>query len=399
MTFAWRMIPRYHPQIGAGNVLSALGQPKGAFSLKTLSPETLKEGENLFCFSNGSAALKVVLQSLDLPAGAGVAVPIYTCATVFEAIASAGMRCVFIDIDPKTFGFDMECLRRRSKDVAAVVMIHTFGYAGDFGAVREIVGSIPIIEDCAHAMGSTDGGRQVGLQGVAGIFSFNFHKPVSAGGGGVLVVNAPELIPKIQQRVATLGSGRTTASFRSVLRRMLKSKAYRPPWYGLIMATGMLAVSRDHLAEQEPINIEPMGNLDRNLIRLGMQRMESRLSAQRRWAQELCDLSGGMEPTRRFVEAGEAWNGFLWPVLLPTPVQREESLAYFRRRGVDAFLLWQRCLRKAELYGYRRGQCARMEDALPRLLLIPCYAELTASQRKRISRALREWPHAAYRRG
>ena len=131
--------------------------------------------------------------------------PIYNCVTVFEAVRMVGLRCVFIDIDPATFGFDLDDLARRRDEVSAAILVHTFGYPGDFDAVSGILPGRPIIEDCSHALGSRYDGGQVGFRGVASVFSFNFQKPISAGGGGWLVVNDPALLAPVGRQIEAMG--------------------------------------------------------------------------------------------------------------------------------------------------------------------------------------------------
>ena len=91
------------------------------------------------------------------------------------------------------------------------------------------------------------------------------------------------------------------------------------------------------------------------------------------------------------MQRGEQWNGYLWSAVLKSHQHRQDSLAFFHRRGVDAFVLWQESLRTAARFGYTSGQCPALEDALPRLLMLPCYAELTDRQKAKIVAAVKDW--------
>ena len=394
MSFAWRMIPRFHPQVGPWDICRAIGRGPQELRLPLGgSAGAMRDGEDLFALSSATAAIQVALEALDLPAGSGVAVPIYCCATVFQAVAEAGHHCVFVDVDPDTFGFDMDSLLARREEVSAVVSVSTFGFPGDFAALGEAVPGRAIIEDAAHALGSVDrDGTPVGLRGTAGAFSFSFHKPVSAGGGGLLAVTDPKLLPAVRRIVERLAPPRRRPGVKALLRRSLKAWLYRPPWYGIL--TGSAGTRRgapeDELSRRE---LARMTGLDRALIHLGLERMADEAAERRRWARRLCEVSGFLEPASTFQGLGEAWNGYLWPVLLRDADTRDASMAYFRRRGVDAFVLWQSCLDlAARLYGYKPGACPRLEEALPRLLMLPCYGKLTAGRKRRIERAVREWP-------
>lgn len=382
-----QMIPRYHPQIGLGD---AFQRGRGSESLLSdlwAGDRQLREGENLFLFNGATAALATALKALNLQPGSRVGVSAYACVTVFEAIAAAGLRCVFIDIDPTTFGLDIESLRQLAPQMQALVLIHMFGLAADVRDVRAIVGDKPIIEDCAHAMGSNDGANPVGFQGVAGVFSFNFHKPVSAGGGGILVVN-DALAPRVQKlhRVMPVARG----NLRNRVRKAMVSLCYRPRLYGLLVKSGRLDLRREGAMASEVV-FERMSAIDRGVAATRIRRIASRFEQQRAWASHLCELARGLEPVNTFLRRGERWNGYLWPAVLKSRQQREDSLAFFHRRGVDAFVLWPESLRTASRFGYTSGQCPKLEETLPRLMMLPCYAELTPGQKSIMIAAVKEW--------
>jgi len=108
-------------------------------------------------------------------------------------------------------------------------------------------------------------------------------------------------------------------------------------------------------------------------------------------ARRLLELTGNLPPAYHFVNAGLSWNGYIWPVLLDSPAQRESSLDYFHKHNVDAFVLWSEALYTACRFGYQAGMCPIFEDAFRRLFMLPCYAELTDKQRNRILEVVQSW--------
>jgi dTDP-4-amino-4,6-dideoxygalactose transaminase len=387
------MIPRYHPQINLLDILRGClsrSRPSAA-SWPPVAALPQPEGRRtLFEVNSGSAALSLGLRSLRLPPGTGVGVPVYACVTVFEAIAAAGLRCEFVDLDPSTFRLDLPSLAERQSRLGAVVLIHMFGYPADIDAVRAIMGPRPIIEDCAHGLGSSDRGLPLGSRGEAAAFSFSFHKPISVGGGGWLLVNQAPLAAAVQELLDSPLCRAQSPSMKSVLRKIVTNTLYRPPWYGMLVAAKVLSLDRDGplAATVCPQRMSPR---DRTLIGRGLATLEERQRRRRLFAEELCRLAGDLPPVSRFCQLGSAWNASLWPVVLQTAGQRDESLRYFRRRGIDAFVLWPECLRAAARFGYSPGDCPRLEDALGRLMFLPCYAELTDTQQARIRQAVRQW--------
>jgi dTDP-4-amino-4,6-dideoxygalactose transaminase len=55
---------------------------------------------------------------------------------------------------------------------------------------------VPVIEDCAHAHGALYKGKPVGTIGLAGCWSLQGSKPVSAGEGGVIATNDTEVFER-----------------------------------------------------------------------------------------------------------------------------------------------------------------------------------------------------------
>jgi len=82
----------------------------------------------------------------------------------------------------------------------AVKPMHTFGHPArvdDISAICVDYG-IQLIEDSAESLGSTYKGRHTGLFGRAGILSFNGNKPVTTGGGGMVITNDKALAEKVR---------------------------------------------------------------------------------------------------------------------------------------------------------------------------------------------------------
>lgn len=140
--------------------------------------------------TSGTAALEIILRALDV-AGRDVVVPANTFAATAFAVQAAGGHPVFADIDATTLALDAASVREAlTPDTAAVVLVHIGGAISP--AVEELRAlcderGIALVEDAAHAHGSTYGGRPAGTFGVAGAFSFYPTKVITTGEGGMIV--------------------------------------------------------------------------------------------------------------------------------------------------------------------------------------------------------------------
>jgi dTDP-4-amino-4,6-dideoxygalactose transaminase len=149
--------------------------------------------------ANGTDALIMVLETLGVGPGDEVICPAFTFFATAEAIARAGARPVFCDIERETLNLDPEDASRRvTERTKAIVAVHLFGRPLDTTLLPP---GIPVIEDTAQAFGATIGERRAGVRGVAGTFSFFPTKNLPCLGDGGLVATAD---PEIAERIRLL---------------------------------------------------------------------------------------------------------------------------------------------------------------------------------------------------
>lgn len=135
--------------------------------------------------SSGSAALELALRALGAGAGDEVVVPTYACDALHHAVTRCGATPVLADADPETLGLaPKDAARRRTRRTRAVVVVHPFGLAVDLDDVQAL--GVPIIEDCAQAIGAVAGGRPAGARGALAVCSFYATKLLTTGEGGAV---------------------------------------------------------------------------------------------------------------------------------------------------------------------------------------------------------------------
>jgi perosamine synthetase len=146
--------------------------------------------------SSGTAALQIMLSVAGVR-GRDVIVPANTFYATAAAVLQAGGRPVFADVDVTTMALNGATVAAAlTPDTAAVVHVHIGGlispHIEDVRALCEERG-IALIEDAAHAHGSTLDGRFGGSFGVAGAFSMYPTKVVTSGEGGVVVTGSDHM--------------------------------------------------------------------------------------------------------------------------------------------------------------------------------------------------------------
>ncbi len=127
------------------------------------------------------------------PAGdAEVIVPSFIFLAAPAAVVWAGLRPVFVEVDPHTFTVDPQAVAAAVTDrTAAILGCHTFGCPCDVPALERISAAtgVPLVIDAAHGLGSTVAGKPVGAGGLAQVFSLSPTKLVVAGEGGLVATS------------------------------------------------------------------------------------------------------------------------------------------------------------------------------------------------------------------
>jgi perosamine synthetase len=139
--------------------------------------------------SSCTSAIQLALTSLGLPPGAPVLTPTLTFCGAVQAIVHAGLRPVLVDMDEETLTVSPEGVAKAARNgAAAMVVQHMAGYPVD-GAELALAAGIPadnVVEDAAHGLGATLGGRPVGSSARAACFSFYATKNLPIGEGGAI---------------------------------------------------------------------------------------------------------------------------------------------------------------------------------------------------------------------
>lgn len=106
--------------------------------------------------SNGTAALEIAISSLNLKKGSKIIVPNLTIVSCLNAIIRNNHKPVFVDVDKNDFNICIKDLKKKiSKDVRAIIMVHTYGLASDVEEILKLKKkyNFKIIEDCAEGLG------------------------------------------------------------------------------------------------------------------------------------------------------------------------------------------------------------------------------------------------------
>ncbi len=159
--------------------------------------------KNAIGVCTGTAAIHIALDGFGIGEGDEVIVPSLTFAATIQAILSAGAKPVFCEVDPRNLNIDVkDAAARITPRTKAIIPVHYCGNACDMDALLALADKhgLKIIEDAAHAFGSTYKGKKLGSFGHCACFSFDPIKNLTCIEGGAVVLNDDAVAEKIRRK-------------------------------------------------------------------------------------------------------------------------------------------------------------------------------------------------------
>lgn len=156
--------------------------------------------------ASGTDALIIALESCGIGPGDEIIVPAYTFAATATAVAHAGARPLFVDIDPDTYAIDCDQVERaveQRPDCKGVIPVHLFQHMADMHRLGQIATqhSLLVLEDSAEAIGMWQDDTHAGRFGRAGVLSFFPSKTLGGlGDAGAVITDDDQLAENIKMR-------------------------------------------------------------------------------------------------------------------------------------------------------------------------------------------------------
>ena len=146
--------------------------------------------------NNGTAAIHLALIALGVGEDDEVILPSYVCTAVLNPVKYLRAVPVLVDAKQDCFNMCVEGVKAAlSSRTKAVIVPHLFGCPASIDRIIDL--GVPVIEDCAQAIGGTYKGREIGSYGAISICSFYATKMMTTGQGGMLLTDDEELFRTI----------------------------------------------------------------------------------------------------------------------------------------------------------------------------------------------------------
>ncbi|MBI3827530.1 MAG: DegT/DnrJ/EryC1/StrS aminotransferase family protein [Candidatus Rokubacteria bacterium] len=186
------MIPHSRPTLDAEDAARVAAVVRGGFLAQGPEAAAFEREmarylgvEDAAAVASGSAALELALRALGVGAGDEVVIPTYTCDALHHAVVRCGATPILADADPVTAALAVtDVARRLTARTRAIIAVHAFGLATDLAPLCAL--GVPVVEDCAQALGARTAGRRAGALGALAVCSFYATKLLTTGEGGLV---------------------------------------------------------------------------------------------------------------------------------------------------------------------------------------------------------------------
>ena len=308
--------------------------------------------------ANGTDAILLAMRALDIGPGDEVVTSPFTFFATAGTIHNVGAKPVFVDIDPKTYNIrpDLAAAAVTSR-TKAVIPVDLFGQMAALEEIRQLLPTMPIIEDAAQSIGARrkiDGTwRMAGEAATIGTFSFFPSKNLGGYGDGGMMVTQDVAIKDRLMRLRTHGSVQTYLHEEVGFNSRLDA-----------LQAVVLSAKLPHLAAWS----------------------EARRANARFYTSAFADLA---DLTTPFIDPANESIFNQYTVRVP---RREALKDHLKAKGIGHSVYYPLPLHLQPCFaylGYQIGSCPESERAANEVLSLPVYPELTGAQRDEVVAAVR----------
>ena len=163
--------------------------------------EKFYKTKHAICVNSWTSGLIAMIGSLDVEPGDEIIVSPWTMCATATAILHWNCIPVFADIDKLNFCISADEVKKKiTKKTKAIMLVDIFGLASNIDEIKKVIKgtNIKIISDNAQAPYAHFKNKISGSNTQIGGFSFNYHKHIHSGEGGVVITNSKKLARRVR---------------------------------------------------------------------------------------------------------------------------------------------------------------------------------------------------------
>jgi perosamine synthetase len=163
--------------------------------------EKLFHSKHAISVNSWTSGLITAIGSIEIEPGDEVLVTPWTMCASAAAILHWNAIPVFVDIETDTFCMDPTKIEEKiTNKTRAILVVDIFGQSADMDPILKIAKKydLRVISDCAQSPGAKYKDKLAGTMADVGGFSFNYHKHIHTGEGGMIVTNNDKIAKNCQ---------------------------------------------------------------------------------------------------------------------------------------------------------------------------------------------------------
>ena len=304
---------------------------------------------------SGLSALELSLRALGIGPGDEVIVPAHTFTASAAAIAFAGAKPVFVDVDPETWNIDAEKIEAAITPRAkAILPVHLYGLPADMHMILGIAEKykLVVVEDACQAHGAIYKGHSTGSLGNAAGFSFYPTKNLGAcGDGGMVTTNDHKVAETVR---ALRNCGQTSKNVH----------------------------------ELAPFN-HRLDNLQAAILRVKLHYLDEWIGVRRM----LAELYKQLLPASIGRQAEPPGYTHVYHLFVIRTQNRDALQAHLKEQGIGTAIHYPTPVHLQPFFaglGYFRGRFPIAEKICNEILSLPIYPEMTEEQVEVVAAAITE---------
>jgi dTDP-4-amino-4,6-dideoxygalactose transaminase len=317
--------------------------------------------------ATGALEMSAILAELD-PASE-VIMPSFSFVSTANAVVLRGAVPVFVDVREDTLNIDEAQVEAAITDrTRAILVVHYAGVGCEMDTIMEIARrhGLVVIEDAAQAILARYRGRPLGSFGSYAALSFHETKNVHCGEGGALLVND----------VGSIGRAEIVHEKGTNRRAFFRGQVDKYTW----VDRGSSFLLSDLAAAFLWAQLEHAHAI-----------LELRMRIWRAYDSALADMEEQGRLRRPVVPVECEANAHLYYVLLPTEAERDRVLRRLNELGIHAVFHYipLHSSPAGAAYGRAAGELPVTTDVSSRLVRLPLWAGMAASEVTRVIEGVR----------
>lgn len=330
-----------------------------------------KQASTAVAVNSGTAAMFLLLKTLNLQPGDEVITTPITFAATANVIVQQGAKVVLADIDPDTLNISAasveKCITHKTR---ALMVVHVAGHPCEMNALKALTEhyGIALIEDCAHAIEATYQGKHTGTFGLGGAFSFYANKNLTTAEGGMIICQDDAFRPQL---IALRNHGFNIEPIHRQKHNGFKQYDILTAGYKMNMNDLSAAIGRVQLQKLP-------------------QLYQKRLQIVQKYLDFFKDFEG-LVPVMPLENTQSAWHLMIVKITDDTP--RENWLKYLMEKGVQPSIhfkpIYEFSFYKA--YGLLPENCPNAENVKSKIFTLPLYPDLKNNELEYIFETLRNF--------